>query len=96
MSVKPWFLYLVRCRNGTLYTGISTDVQRRFEEHQLGGAKGARYLRGKGPLTLVYQVQVKDRSEASRLEVWLKKQPRKLKEALVLKQTTIQSLIGES
>ncbi len=89
MSAKPWFVYLVRCRNGTLYTGISTDVQRRFEEHQQGAPKGARYLRGKGPLALVFQEQVRDRSQASRIELWLKKQPRKAKEALVMNQTTL-------
>ncbi len=91
-----WFLYLVRCRNGTLYAGISTDVQRRFAEHQQGGAKGARYLRGKGPLTLVFQMPVADRSEATRLELWLKKQPRRVKERIINKEVCIYKLFAIS
>lgn len=96
MSTKQWFLYLVRCRNGTLYTGISTDVPRRFAEHQQDGGKGARYLRGKGPLVLVFQVPVEGRSEATRLELWLKKQPRKIKESLVTNDANIHSLFASS
>jgi putative endonuclease len=95
MSTQQWFLYIVRCRHGTLYTGISTDVQRRFAEHQQGGVKGARYLRGKGPLALVYQVHVNGRAEATRLELWLKKQPREMKESLILNQTNIYSLFAK-
>jgi len=76
-----WFLYLVRCRNGHLYTGISTDVTRRFAEHQAG--KGAKYLRGKGPLQLVYQRKIGSRSEALKTEIKVKKMPRKAKESMI-------------
>ncbi len=54
--MKRWYLYLVRCGDGTLYTGISTDVGRRLAEHRAG--KGARYLRGRGPLSLARKVRV--------------------------------------
>ncbi|WP_303290533.1 GIY-YIG nuclease family protein [Marinobacter sp. SS5-14b] len=78
-----WYLYLVRTAGGSLYTGITTDVARRFSEHQAGAPKGARSLRGKGPLTLEFQVPAGDRSRASRLEWQVKRWPRVRKEALV-------------
>jgi len=65
-------VYLVRCRDGSLYTGIATDVARRLIEHE-DGARGAKYLRGKGPLKLVYQKQVGDRSLASKIESRIKR-----------------------
>jgi putative endonuclease len=70
MSV--YSVYLVRCHDGSLYTGIATDVARRISEHK-DGAKGAKYLRGKGPLTLVYQQEIGDRSLASKIESRIKK-----------------------
>jgi len=48
--MSDWYLYIVRCRDGTLYTGISTDVDRRLAEHRQGGNAGARYLKGRAPL----------------------------------------------
>ena len=83
MTEPNWFLYLIRCRNGTLYAGISTDVPRRFAEHEAGAPKGARYLRGKGPLQLEFQAAAGDRSAATKLELWVKSQPRTLKEDVV-------------
>ncbi|MGC8122018.1 GIY-YIG nuclease family protein [Marinobacter sp. VGCF2001] len=79
-----WYLYLVRTGSGSLYTGITTDVDRRFSEHQAGAPRGARSLRGKGPLTLEFRVPVGDRSRASRLEWRVKRWPKSRKEALVL------------
>lgn len=70
MSV--YSVYLVRCRDGSLYTGIATDVARRIAEHE-DGAKGAKYLRGRGPLTLVYQQEIGDRSLASKIESRIKR-----------------------
>lgn len=78
-----WYVYMVRTARGALYTGITTDVERRFSEHQAGSPKGARSLRGKGPLKLVFSAEVSDRSVASRLEWQLKQWPRTRKEALV-------------
>lgn len=83
MTESCWFLYLIRCRNGTLYAGISTDVARRFAEHEAGAPKGSRYLRGKGPLQLEFQAVAGDRSAATKLEVWVKSLPRSVKEDLV-------------
>ncbi|MBZ9537852.1 GIY-YIG nuclease family protein [Modicisalibacter tunisiensis] len=75
-----WHLYVVETAAGALYTGISTDVERRFREHQ-HGRRGARALRGKGPLTLVYRQAVGGRGEALRLEAWLKRQSAPAKRA---------------
>jgi len=67
----PWFLYIIRCNNGNLYTGISTDVARRLAQHESG--KGAKFLRGKGPLELVYQKKIGSRSDALKAESTIKK-----------------------
>lgn len=82
-SSPLWYLYLVRCANGHLYTGVTTDVARRFSEHQSGGIKSAKYLRGKGPLTLMYQEQVGTRSDALKREIAVKKLSRAQKLALI-------------
>ncbi|WP_303285114.1 GIY-YIG nuclease family protein [Marinobacter sp. SS8-8] len=77
-----WFVYMVRTARGALYTGITTDVARRFQEHQAGAPKGARSLRGKGPLELVFSSAAGDRSRASKLEWHIKQWSRPRKEAL--------------
>jgi len=76
-----WSLYLIRTVKKHLYTGISKDVQKRFAQHQAG--KGARYLRGKGPLELVFQMEVGTHSEALILENKIKKLPKLEKEAMI-------------
>ncbi|QLR45608.1 GIY-YIG nuclease family protein [Enterobacter sp. RHBSTW-00994] len=76
-----WFLYLVRTADNALYTGITTDVERRFLEHQTG--KGAKALRGKGSLTLVFSAHVGDRSLALRMEYRIKQLTKREKERLV-------------
>lgn len=78
---STWFLYIVETRFGHWYTGITTNVEKRFATHQAG--KGAKNLRGKGPLLLIHQQQVGNKSEASKLEYQLKKLPRVKKEAYV-------------
>src|SRR5690606_3424149 len=82
VDLNQWFIYLVRSRPGHLYTGITTDVERRLREHA-GGSAGARSLRGKGPLSLAYSAPAGDRSRASRLEAAIKKLDRRAKERLV-------------
>lgn len=67
-----WFVYMIRCRLGSLYTGVTTDVARRFAEHQGQGKKGAKYLKGKGPLELVHDELAVDKSAAYALEVKIK------------------------
>lgn len=76
-----WFIYLLRCANGDLYTGISTDVQRRLQQH--ASNRGAKRLRGKGPLLLEFSQSVGDRATAQRLEYRVKKLSRQQKEALI-------------
>jgi len=66
-----------------LYTGITTDVERRFEEHNSGDKKGSKYLRGKAPLKLVMKKRIGDRSMALRVEAKVKKLPKIKKELLV-------------
>lgn len=74
-DLPAFSIYLLRCRDGSLYTGIATDVARRILEHA-ESPKGARYLRGKGPLTLVYQREIGGRSLATKVENWVKQLPR--------------------
>ncbi|WP_444919562.1 GIY-YIG nuclease family protein [Microbulbifer sp. CnH-101-G] len=81
--MESWFVYLIRTSSGTLYTGITKDIQRRFAEHSNGGTKAAKALRGKGPLTLEYQVKTRDKSSALKLEIAIKKWPKQKKEALI-------------
>ena len=61
-----WYLYILRCRDGSLYTGITTDVEKRLEAHRAG--KGAKYTRGRCPLELVYREQCGDHSAALKRE----------------------------
>ncbi|GGP49597.1 hypothetical protein GCM10009347_15840 [Shewanella algicola] len=72
-AVSSWYLYIIRCANSHLYTGVTTDVTRRFAEHQSGGPKAAKFLKGKGPLTLMYQETLIDRSSALKREIAVKK-----------------------
>lgn len=78
---QVWQLYILRCRDGTLYTGITTDVEKRFEAHQSG--KGAKYTRGRGPLELVYREVCGDHSAALKRELEMKKLPRERKQKLI-------------
>ena len=78
IPVSEYSLYLVECADGSLYTGITTDVDRRFEEHN-AGQKGAKFLRGKGPLKLVFRQSIGDRGLALRVEARVRKLPRKRK-----------------
>lgn len=83
MSKSVWFVYIIRCADGSLYCGIATDVDRRFGEHQEGAPKGAKYTRGKGPLELVYQKEIGTQSEATKEEMRIKKLSRNAKLELI-------------
>ncbi len=89
MPEHPWHLYIVRCADGSLYTGVALDVERRLAEHRAGAARGARYLRGRGPLALVLAAPVGSRSEALRIERAVKALPKRRKEALVAGEETL-------
>jgi putative endonuclease len=80
-SGSEWFLYMVRCHGGSLYTGIATDIARRFAEHQSG--KGAKYLRGRAPLKLAFSEKIGKRSLALKLERLIKRLPKNKKERIV-------------
>jgi putative endonuclease len=77
----PWFVYLARCADGTLYCGVAKDVAARLAQHDAG--KGARYTRGRGPLVLVAKRRCASRGDALRLELAVKALPREEKERLV-------------
>lgn len=83
MSEKNWFVYIIKDKNNCFYTGITTDLARRFAEHSAQNNKTAKYLRGKAPLTLVYWQQVADRSSASKLEAKIKKLSKNQKQRLI-------------
>ena len=70
VSALSWFVYMLRCGDGSLYTGITDNVPRRLEVHRAG--KGAKYTRGRGPLELVYQEAVEDKPAALRREYAIK------------------------
>ncbi len=80
-----WFVYILRCGDNSLYTGITVDVERRLREHsgELGLNKGAKSLRGKLPLLLVFSTPQNSRSAALRLEYKIKQLSKAKKEALV-------------
>jgi putative endonuclease len=78
---KPWFVYLVRAANGSLYCGISDDPVRRFATHQSG--KGARFFLSSPAVALVYTEACRDKSEALRQERLIKKLKKSAKECLV-------------
>lgn len=80
--MKNWFVYILRCADDTLYTGVTTDIARRLAEHNAAGAPAARYTRGRLPVTLVYQEAAASRSSAARREAAIKKMARARKLAL--------------
>lgn len=79
-----WFVYMIRCADGSLYTGVTTDVGRRFEEHASGSPKAAKYLRGRGPFVLVYSQAIGSHSEALVEERRIKRLKKSDKEALLV------------
>ena len=86
----PWSVYIIETSTGTLYTGVSTDVERRFREHA-GGTRGARYLRGAKPKAVVFVEGGHTRSSACRREAAIKRLSREGKLALI---ATVPALSG--
>ena len=78
---KPWFVYILECRDGTLYTGITDDVPRRLKTHESG--RGAKYTRGRGPFILRYQENCENHSQALRRELRIKALTRQEKIKLI-------------
>lgn len=81
-SHQPYTLYIVRCCDDTLYTGITLDVQKRILEHNTS-LKGAKYTHSRRPVSLVYQEPCSDKSEALKREIAIKKMTRQQKENLI-------------
>ncbi len=81
--MKSWVLYILQCKDGSLYTGITDDLDRRLAQHRAG--KGAKYTRGRSPLTLVYTEECEDHSHALRREIAVKRLTRSEKQELINK-----------
>ena len=81
MADKAWFLYLLRCADGSLYTGITNDVPRRYKQHNTGTA--SRYTRSRLPVELIYQESQPSRSVALKRELAVKAMSREEKELLI-------------
>ena len=78
---KEWTVYILECADGTLYTGITDDLERRLKAHAAG--RGAKYTRGRGPLILRYRETARDKSAALRRELAIKRMRRWEKIALI-------------
>ena len=83
MAADTWRVYIVRCADGSLYTGIAIDLERRIAEHNADNGLGASYTRSRRPVTLVYQEAAADRSAASKREYRIKQLSRMEKLALI-------------
>jgi putative endonuclease len=79
-DTRRWFVYILRCGDGSLYTGIARDVAARLSQHVAG--KGARYTRGRGPLALIHVEPAASQGEALRREAAIRRLGRRGKEAL--------------
>lgn len=85
---QPWFVYIIQTKDNSLYTGITVDIARRLEQHRQG--TGAKYLRGKQPLQLVFSVMVASRSIATQLECKIKKLTKAQKQSIVAGTLTLE------
>ena len=83
MTMNDWFVYLVRCADDSLYTGITKDVDRRVREHNEGDKLASKYTRARRPVVLVYQETCGSRSAATRREIEIKLLSRKDKKLLL-------------
>jgi putative endonuclease len=92
--MPDWSVYLLRCGDGSFYTGIATDVARRVGEHEQG-KRGAKYLRGRGPFEIVYQRPVGSRSVATKIEYRIKRWSRNEKKNLRELPKRIDALLNE-
>jgi putative endonuclease len=84
-QIGPWYLYMVQTKYQHLYTGITLDYRRRFEEHNSQSPKCAKALKGKGPLSLKYCIELPDQRTALQAEIWLKKQTKFNKLSIIAK-----------
>lgn len=94
MATTEYSVYILRCIDDSYYTGIATDVARRIAEHE-NGARGAKYLKGRGPLTLVFSERVGSRSRASQFEYRIKKLSRSGKQLLIDGRVDLTTLVEQ-
>jgi putative endonuclease len=78
-----YFVYIVRCKDNSLYCGQTKNVKKRIEEHNSSNSKGAKYTKGRRPVALVYQERYSSKSMALKREHMIKKLPKKEKESLI-------------
>ncbi|RDX37280.1 GIY-YIG nuclease family protein [Kangiella sp. HD9-110m-PIT-SAG07] len=91
-ELQTWHLYILRCKDGTLYTGITNDLKRRFEEHQSNSPRCAKYLRGRQPLTMIYHIDFDSKSLALKAELKVKKLTASQKKLLASGQLVINEI----
>jgi putative endonuclease len=89
-----WSVYIVRCRDGALYTGIALDVRRRLAQHAAADGRGAKYLRGRGPLRLALMRVIGSRSLALSVESRIKRLRRSEKLRLLARRPVLDGLIA--
>ncbi|MDJ0596284.1 MAG: GIY-YIG nuclease family protein [Pleurocapsa sp. MO_226.B13] len=87
-----WSVYIIRCGDNSLYTGISNNVAKRFAVHQSGNAKSAKYTRSRHPLELVFSTEIGTKSAASRVEYQIKQLSKQNKESLVIGKISLSDL----
>jgi putative endonuclease len=87
----PWFLYLLECADGSVYTGIAVDVAARFAQHASG--MGARYTRSRKPVRVLVSFELAGRAEASSAEYWVKRLTPREKRALAAGERTLESVL---
>ncbi|WP_291327369.1 GIY-YIG nuclease family protein [Desulfovibrio sp. UCD-KL4C] len=83
--MKTWYVYLLRCKDNSLYCGVTTDPKRRLKEHNSGGKKGAKYTRSRGPVKIEAVESLPDKTSAYRLEYAVKQRPSTQKAAFLKK-----------
>ncbi len=84
-AVSDWYVYIVKCADDSLYTGIARDVEKRLDEHNCNDQLGAWYTRFRRPVNLVYKETMASRSVAARREFEIKRLSRQEKESLITK-----------
>jgi putative endonuclease len=85
-ALHKWWVYILGCADGSLYTGITNDVPRRVQQHEAG--TGAKYTRRRGPFTILYLEPLTDRSSASKREIAIKRLNREAKDKMIIDNNT--------
>ncbi len=91
----PYYVYILRCKGGSLYTGITTDIERRFKQHTGQQAGSAKYTRSRPPLSIEQVWLARDRRSASRLEYRIKTLNKSQKEELILSPALLAEFFGD-